>query len=128
MDKNKSGLPVSQQESNPRDKFFQYTQGIIGPYLKEKIENASKTDSIFGKISGQIGTVPTSYFDISFDSNKENLESVVENLLKEKFASINVDFSTEFKELTAEVFTAPDSEKNKPAEEREGTGGYRSLV
>ncbi len=113
----------------PQQQFFDNLyQTIIGPYLKKKIEHASDTDSIFGKISGEVGTVPTSYFDISFDCNKENFESVVSDLLREKFNAMNVNSSTEFKALTAEVFTAPDSEKDKPAEDREGTGGYNSLI
>jgi hypothetical protein len=111
-----------------QEQFFQYTQDIIRPYLKEKIEKSSETDSIFGKISGTVKTVPRSYFDISFDANKNNLESTVESLLREKFSAMNIDSDTKFEELTAEVFTAPASEKDKPAEDREGSGGYNSLI
>ena len=42
MDKSKSGLPITQQESNPKDKFFQYVQGIISPYLNKIIGNKKK--------------------------------------------------------------------------------------
>lgn len=113
---------------NAQQEFLNYSKEIMGSYIKEKIENAKDTDSIFGKISGEIDTTPTTYFDISFDSNKENLEFVVEGLLEEKISTMSLDYSSKFKVLNAEVFTAPESEKDKPAEEREGSGGYRALI
>ncbi len=116
------------EEKTQKDKFFQYAKDIIGPYLNEKIEKASDTDSIFGTISGWVKTVPTTAFEITFDTNKSNLESTVYNLLKEKFNAMAVDSSTEFETLRAHVSVSHESEKDKPTEERVSSGGLATLV
>ncbi len=130
MDKSKSGLPVNNQEKQltPKDKFLEYARGILGPYLSEKIAKASGTDSIFGTISGWVKTVPTTPFEISFDTNKENLESIVYSKLKEEIDSMGIDSSTEFETLRANVSISAESEKDKPAEERHSSGGIMTLV
>lgn len=130
MDKSKTGLPTNSQEKKitPRDKFLEYAQGILGPYLSEKISKASDTDSIFGTISGWVKTVPTTDFEISFDTNKNDLESIVYSQLKEKISSMDIDSSTEFETLRANVSISHESEKGKPQEERESSGGVMTLV
>jgi hypothetical protein len=128
MDRNKSGFPGKNQENNNQEEFFSYAESILDPYLKEKIEKALDTDSIFGTISGWVKTVPKTYFEVTFDTDKKDLELSVYKLLKEKFNSMDVDHNTEFETLNADVSIASESEKNKPTEKRESRGGFRALV
>lgn len=130
MDKSKTGLPTNNQEKQltPKDKFLEYAQGILGPYLSEKIAKASDTDSIFGTISGWVKTVPTTDFEITFDTNKNDIESIVYSQLKEKINSMDVDSSTEFETLRANVSISSELEKDKPTGERHSSGGIMTLV
>ena len=117
-----------EKKPNPQENFMQYTKDILGPFLKEKIEKALDTDSISGTISGWVKTVPTTDFEISFDSNKKDLEASVYNLLKENFSKMDLDLSTKFETLRSNVYIAGESEKEKPMEERKSGGGLRTLV
>lgn len=114
---------------SPREDFLEYTTLLISPYLEEKMNQAKDTDVIFGKITGKIdsarGVIP---FKIVFDTNKDNLKSVVENLFREKIETIEFNLSSTFETLAAEINIAPESEKDKSVDERDAVGGSRDLI
>jgi ferredoxin-fold anticodon binding domain-containing protein len=88
------------------------------------LKNASDTDLVYGTIKGRLKTVPSQYFEISFDSDKSHVVDVIRDMCIEK---IPTDVVVE--SLNREIFIANQDQKDIPLEQRNITsGGYTAII
>ncbi|MEI6022437.1 MAG: hypothetical protein WCQ32_01170 [bacterium] len=107
--------PVSQEQNPATEMLLQNVENLI--------TNAEDTDVIYGTIKGRIKTVPTTYFEESFDATKADINTVLEAIM----AKIPAD--AEMETLNRELFIADAGEKEKAIDERiVKNGGYGVII
>ena len=107
--------PASQEQNPAAELLLQNVESLIA--------SAEDTDVIYGTIKGRIKTVPTEYFEESFDTTKSEIDAVLENIM----AKIPAD--AEMETLNRELFIADASEKEKSVDERVvKNGGYKVII
>ena len=93
-------------------------QELVLSSIAHLVEAMEEGDSIHGSINGRLGTVPTTYFEASFDTDKENISDVIAQIISEKIPE-GVDILS----LNRDIRISDKTEGEKPAETRISKGG-----
>lgn len=93
-------------------------QELVLSSIAHLVEVVEAGDSIHGTINGRLATVPTTYFEASFDTDKEHISDVIAQIISEKIPE-GVDVVS----LNRDIHISDKTEGEKPAETRITKGG-----